>query len=60
MHIIKMWVILESLVPSFTQGNKADLLTLLTKLKKEGCYIYISYKRSLSHTILLMQPVRIF
>ena len=41
MHIIKMWVILESLVPSFTQDHKADLLTLLKKVEKEGCYIYI-------------------
>ena len=41
MYIIKIWVILESLVPSFTQDHKADLLTLLKKLKKEGCYIYL-------------------
>ena len=40
MHIIKMCVILESLVPSFTQDNKADLLTFLKKLKKMGV-IYI-------------------
>ena len=40
MYIIKMWVILESLVSSFTQDHKADLLTLLKKLKKRG----ISYK----------------
>ena len=40
MYIIKMWVILESLVPSFTQDHKADLLTLLKKLKKKGV-IYI-------------------
>ena len=40
MYIIKMWVILEPLVPSFTQDHKADLLTLLKKLKKRGV-IYI-------------------
>ena len=60
MYIIRMWVTLESLVPSFTQDHKADLLTLLNKLKKRGIILaYISIKE-FSHTILLKQPIRIF
>ena len=50
MYIIKMWVILESVVPSFTQDHKADLLTLLKKLKKRGVIFLI--KKFISHYTL--------
>ena len=40
MYIIKMWVILEPQVTSFTQDHKADYYNITKKVERGMLYIY--------------------